>query len=305
MRRGMPYADDATGGRAGVFCNIISFVKAKEEGGRSLRPRGRPDRREGSFMGAGRRLAEAARRSAWLLLLGAALLLLSVALYFIHYLVFRDAHHIFIYLLGDLAFMPIEVLLVTLIVDRLLGAREKRQTMEKMNMVIGAFFSEMGLDLLTRLIRSGSCPAEMAAGLKFNARWSDADFRRAAERVKGFDYVLDRERTDLYELRSFLTSKRDFFLRMLENPTLLEHDTFTDLLWATDHLSEELLFRRGLDDISRPDFDHLEADARRVFHLLIFEWLHYLVHLKNNYPYLFSLAVRTNPFDEEACVEIG
>jgi hypothetical protein len=27
-------------------------------------------------------------------------------------------------------------------------------------------------------------------------------------------------------------------------------------------------------------------------------------HLKNNYPYLFSLAVRTNPFDPQATVEI-
>jgi len=248
---------------------------------------------------------ETARRSGWLFLLGAALLLLSAILYFIHYLIFRDPHHIYIYLLGDLAFMPIEVLLLTLIVDRMLGAREKRATMEKMNMVIGAFFSEMGLELLNHLIRSGSCPAEMAARLKFSAAWSDADFRKAADWVKGFDYVLDRERTDLYELRSFLNSRRDFFLRMLENPTLLEHDTFTDLLWAVDHLSEELLFRKGLDDISDPDFAHLEGDVRRVFHLLIFEWLHYLVHLKNNYPYLFSLAVRTNPFDEEACVEIA
>ena len=83
------------------------------------------------------KLVEIARRSAWLFLMGAALLLLSVILYFIHYLIFHDPHHIFIYLLGDLAFMPIEVLLVTLIVDRLLGAREKRATMEKMNMVIG------------------------------------------------------------------------------------------------------------------------------------------------------------------------
>jgi len=29
-------------------------------------------------------------------------------------------------------------------------------------------------------------------------------------------------------------------------------------------------------------------------------WLIYVEHLKRNYPYLFSLAVRTNPFDSEA-----
>lgn len=244
------------------------------------------------------------KKYGWLIALGACLVFTSLGIYLIHFLVFEDAHHIYIYLVGDLAFLPVEVLLVTLIIDRMLGMREKRAVMEKMNMVIGAFFSEMGLELLTRFIHSGSCPAEMGAELKFSNSWEDTDFKRAAARVKDHDYRLDRERTDLYALRSFLTEKREFFLRLLENPNLLEHDTFTDLLWATDHLSEELLFRRELDDLSSADFAHLENDAKRVFHLIIFEWLHYLKHLKNNYPYLFSLAVRTNPFDEEACVEI-
>jgi hypothetical protein len=27
-------------------------------------------------------------------------------------------------------------------------------------------------------------------------------------------------------------------------------------------------------------------------------------HLKNKYPYLFSLAVRTNPFNPEASIEV-
>ncbi|MBA7569274.1 hypothetical protein ES708_11013 [subsurface metagenome] len=36
----------------------------------------------------------------------------------------------------------------------------------------------------------------------------------------------------------------------------------------------------------------------------ISEWLDYMKHLKNNYPYLFSLAMRTNPFDANASVEV-
>ncbi len=52
------------------------------------------------------------------------------------------------------------------------------------------------------------------------------------------------------------------------------------------------------------DYQHLKVDAERVYNLLIFEWLEYMEHLMNNYPYLFSLAMRTNPFDPEATVEI-
>jgi hypothetical protein len=29
-------------------------------------------------------------------------------------------------------------------------------------------------------------------------------------------------------------------------------------------------------------------------------WLEYMEHLKDNYPYLFSLAMRVNPFDKTA-----
>ena len=38
--------------------------------------------------------------------------------------------------------------------------------------------------------------------------------------------------------------------------------------------------------------------------LLVREWLSYMEHLKSDYPYLFSLAVRTNPFDPNASVQV-
>jgi hypothetical protein len=82
------------------------------------------------------------------ILLGLLLVLLSVLFYLIHFAFFRDAHHIFIYLVGDIAFVFIEVLLVTLIIHQVLSEREKRAMLKKLNMVIGAFFSEVGMSLL-------------------------------------------------------------------------------------------------------------------------------------------------------------
>ena len=37
---------------------------------------------------------------------------------------------------------------------------------------------------------------------------------------------------------------------------------------------------------------------------LIAEWIAYMRHLKSDYPYLYSLAVRTNPFDPNASAEV-
>ena len=65
----------------------------------------------------------------------AVLVALTIAVYLIHYAIFRDAHHIFIYMVGDLAFLPLEVLLVALIIDRVIEWREKRAMLSKMNMV--------------------------------------------------------------------------------------------------------------------------------------------------------------------------
>ncbi|GAH18754.1 unnamed protein product, partial [marine sediment metagenome] len=70
----------------------------------------------------------------WQIFLGVILIALSTVLYLIHYGIFRDAHHIFIYMVGDIAFVPIEVFLVTVIIHRLLNEREKRSIRNKLNM---------------------------------------------------------------------------------------------------------------------------------------------------------------------------
>ena len=88
------------------------------------------------------------KRFDWQIFLGLSLVALSVFFYFVHYAIFQDAHHIFLYLIGDIAFVPIEVLFVTLIVHRLLNEREKRSMLKKLNMVIGTFFCEVGIKLL-------------------------------------------------------------------------------------------------------------------------------------------------------------
>jgi hypothetical protein len=65
----------------------------------------------------------------WKLLAGLALLTLSLALYTVHFSIFQDRHHLLIFLVGDLAFVPFEVFIVTLLIDQMLESREKRQRM--------------------------------------------------------------------------------------------------------------------------------------------------------------------------------
>ena len=94
-------------------------------------------------------------------------------------------------------------------------------------------------------------------------------------------------------------------LRLLGNPTLLEHDAFTDLLWAVFHLTEELASRKLFDDIPDSDLKHIHGDIARAYTLLMNQWLEYMKHLNASYPYLFSLAMRKSPFNPQASVTVG
>ncbi len=105
---------------------------------------------------------------------------------------------------------------------------------------------------------------------------------------------------ELEDLRRFLIEKRKFLVRLLANPNLLEHESFTELLQAVFHLTEELSVRPYLDVLPDTDREHLAKDLQRAYGLLVRQWLAYMKHLKDDHPYLFSLAMRTNPFDEDA-----
>lgn len=240
------------------------------------------------------------KRFRWPIILGLSLMVLSIALYSLHYAIFSDIHHIFIYMLGDIAFLPIEVLLVVLIIRRLLSAREKRARLEKMNMVIGVFFTEMGTKLLTYFSDLDPRLDDIKKELVVTNEWSEQEFFRVSRRLKNYDYGVEIRKVNLEDLRHFLTGKRNFLLRLLENPNLLEHEAFTELLQAVCHLTQELSYRKDFSQLPDTDYEHLAGDIKRVYSLLVNEWLDYMKYLKDNYPYLFSLAMRINPFDQKA-----
>ena len=237
-------------------------------------------------------------------LLGLLLVLLSVFFYALHYVLFRDAHHIFLYLVGDIAFVFVEVLLVTLIIQHLLSEREKRSMLRKLNMVIGAFFSEVGTPLLEYFRAFDANAGELSSLMIVDDSWSPEHFDQMKKSLKNHNFKIDARAGDLEGLAKFIVGKRVFLLGLLENPNLLEHESFTELLWAVFHLSDELSHRKDVKNLPESDFSHLAGDIKRAHHLLVREWLAHMEHLKNEYPYLFSLAVRTNPFDPNASAEV-
>ncbi|MCK4863285.1 MAG: hypothetical protein KAS25_03265 [Dehalococcoidales bacterium] len=230
----------------------------------------------------------------------AAFFLAASALFYgIHYLIFGDPHHIFIYMLGDFAFLPIEVFIVVIVIERILTRREKQAMLYKLNMVIGAFYSEVGNKLLADLFKYFDNKDEISRNLNITQDWTAKDFKQADAFAYDLKIDLDIRKIDLEGLKKFLSGKRMYLLTLLENPNLLEHDRFTDLLWATTHLDEELEARPSLKDLPAADLEHLTVDIERMYDHLASEWLDYVQHLKAAYPFLFSLVLRTHPFQEK------
>ncbi|MDO8303849.1 MAG: hypothetical protein Q7T18_11465 [Sedimentisphaerales bacterium] len=238
------------------------------------------------------------------IVVGVLLIMLSALLGVIHYEFFHDARTFLFYMALDVAFIPVQVFLVTLIISNLLAYREKRMMLNKLNMVIGAFFSEVGSRLLKEFSAIDPDVKKIAEHLCIENQWDTKDFANVRLRLQSHHYTVEWSPAAFESLRTLLTAERSFLLRLLENQNLLEHESFTDLLWAVFHLTEELSCRTSLHDLPETDSVHLIGDTKRAYRLLLLQWLDYTKHLKNNYPYLFSLAIRTNPFNPAAAVTV-
>ena len=136
------------------------------------------------------------KRISWQVILGFSLIALSVFFYFIHYFLFHDSHHIFIYLVGDIAFVPIEVLLVTLIIHKILSSREKRALLHKLNMVIGIFFSEVGTRLLAIFSDSDPNLSRIKNDLVVTSGWHEEAFNKVNKKLRNYKYNIDIKKTN-------------------------------------------------------------------------------------------------------------
>jgi hypothetical protein len=165
-------------------------------------------------------------------------------------------------------------------------------------MLIGVFFTEVGNELLR--INAGLDPG--IAGIRkdflVTPEWTGEQFQQLKKRLDSYLFAVDSSRLNLEKMNIFLQQKGEVLMRQLESADLGENERFSELLWATVHLRDELAARPSFKDLPGPDIAHLANDTKRAYSLLAVQWIDYMQYLKNRYPYLFSLALRTNPFVE-------
>lgn len=241
----------------------------------------------------------------WEIKLGIVLVMSSAVIYCTKYLILGEALNTYMFVFNALGFLPINVLIVTLVINKLLSIRAQRDRLEKINMVIGMFFSEIGTQMLTYFSDYDSSINKIKGSLLVGDSWSDEKFNSVKGILSAHDYKTDGGKIDFEMLHEWLKNKRDFILRLLENPALLEHGSFTELLRAVSHLIDEMSCRKEFANLPESDIHHLTGDVNRVYSNLVIQWLGYMQYLKKYYPYLFSFAMRVNPFDDNASIIVG
>ena len=249
------------------------------------------------------------KRLSWKAKFSILMVILIIIIYGSNYLVLGDAEHIISYIWTHLGFIPVDILIVAFLLDEIIERKEKEAMLEKLDMLMSTFFSELGNDLIGQLSAVNKYDADTQT-LKSIKNWEEKDFDAKLDELKNasIDFQADiapEEREEFLEnLRTLLVGKREFIINLINNPNLLEKEEFTGLINAILHLDEELEHRTDLALVNDADFGHLNGDMQRVYNKLVYEWVYYLRYLYKHHPYMIALIIRTNPFDEDADVYI-
>lgn len=203
-------------------------------------------------------------------------------------------------LLGTGAFLGV----VANATEIMLSRHEHQARHRKLHLIIGVYFSEVGTRLLSICAQADPSLDQFREQLGVGEHWTERDFQQAGKGIHPHAFEVDETRVDLARLHDFLASRRQSLVSLLENPITLEQEDFTGHLQAVFHLTEELSARDDLVKIQPPDHKHLGGDLNRAYNSLVRQWLPYMAYLRHNYPYLYSLSVRTNPFNPEASAAV-
>ncbi|MCQ1538104.1 two pore domain potassium channel family protein [Methanocalculus taiwanensis] len=192
---------------------------------------------------------------------------------------------------------------VAYIIEQMIARNDLRSRQRKVRMIIGVFFSEVGVPMI-QLFKPGAPSFLHNDELLVKDGWDKKQFLAARKSLSGCSCNVDLMKIDRVALGCFLSEKRGFMIQLLQHPMLFDDEPFSDMIAAISHLQEELSARRDLVHLSKNDAAHLSRDCERAYCQLLTGWLEHMEYLKDHYPYLFSLSVRTNPFDPDASAEI-
>lgn len=224
------------------------------------------------------------------------LLCTSVVLYVLHYLVFRDLHHIGIFFLHELAGMPLEVILVSLFFDKLIEKTHEEENKSKLSIIETLFFNESGGNMLRYLSSFDPNFQQLSAVLAVRMDWKSVDYQAARLHLKDYPFQLDVEKVDFFGLHYHLDERHAYYRNILENPALTQSNEFTELVMKIYLMWEELDCRTDLYNLDLHEKHYLGELLTEIYEELVVYWLDNAHnHSIHNRPRLHRV-IETSPF---------
>ncbi len=230
----------------------------------------------------------------WRRKLGVLLLLSSLAIYSTHFILFKDAEFVVKLFLAQAGYLPFSTFVVGFIINKFISNREKEQKEKKLYMLISVFFIEIGTDLIQVFNKMNDEHDQICETCAYASEWEDNDVDAIEHSIDNLSFSIQSSDTNIELLRAALFNKKENLLHLMQNPYLLEHDQMTDALWSVIHLIEELTIKGAL---SEEDRDHIALDVSRAYRNISSMWIKHMRHLRKSYPYLYSRAIKMNPYD--------
>lgn len=151
----------------------------------------------------------------WKVKLGIILLIISFLVYEFAYLSF-DPEKVLFYIIIDLAFIPIDILIITLVIESIISNKEKEAFLEKLDMILGVFFSEIGTEFLDKFSHLNRNGAQIQEALSNIGCWNDNDYKDFLKNLKEKPYKPDlqmpKNNRHLFfeDIKKTLTKKENF-----------------------------------------------------------------------------------------------
>ncbi|MEA5084958.1 MAG: hypothetical protein VB018_12555 [Lachnospiraceae bacterium] len=124
---------------------------------------------------------------------------LSAITYYVQYLLFHQTENTVFYLLQDLAFVPIQVGMVTLIINRFLNEMDNRKKIKKINVIISTFFIEIGVPIISTISKFNGNNDILFEKISIK-EMSSKEYNKLIKEVKEFKFDIYAEPSKLDEL---------------------------------------------------------------------------------------------------------
>lgn len=230
------------------------------------------------------------------ILIAIVLISISLGLFYIQCRIFDDLQHTLSLLFANIAFIPMNIFFTAFVIENLIEKRNRHHKMEKLIMIQGVFFSEFGSEVLEKFVKHDEEANLISTVAHINKNWGNKEFKELNTVLNNHNFEVNINNFDLERLSSLINKNKDFLFSIISNPTLMEHEIFSDMTIALFHLKEELQDIYLNKDSVHSDKAHIKEDIRILYRLMSKSWALYMKHLKVEYPTLFVKAMAHNPF---------